>query len=108
MSKSAMQVEVIGQLWFRNAAQYADYLAVFEDADRLPATFSRWHKLATQAREDLLRSGKVAVQVYASVDEFVAYCGSRKVRLDAAARIDFAAVKAIEKYRHAHTAKADH
>ena len=107
MSQSAMQVEVVGQLWFRNAAQYAEYLAIFEDANRLPATFSRWHKLATHAREDALRSGKVAIQVYASVDEFLAFCRSKKIGLDAAARIDFATFKAFEKYRHAHPEQAD-
>lgn len=107
MSKPTMEVEVIGQLWFRNAQQYAEYMALFEDAHALPKTFSRWQKLATQAREDLLRSGKVAIQVHASADEFMAFCSSREIRLDAAARIAFATFKAFEKCRHTHPGHID-
>lgn len=104
---STMQISAVGMLWFRNAAQYAEYLSIFEDAHVMPATYSSWQKRATQMYEGLMRSGHVAVKVQASPEEFRAWCAAHGHGLNASGRMGFASFKAAEKFRKAHPAQDD-
>lgn len=99
---SQMKVSAWGMLWFRNAQQYAEYLALFEDAHVLPATYSQWQKRATQAYENILRQGAVAMKIQASPEEFRSWCIEHGHGLNAAGRMAFGSFKAAEKFRQSH------
>ncbi|SEJ53118.1 hypothetical protein SAMN04244572_04365 [Azotobacter beijerinckii] len=104
---TGMQVTAVGMLWFRNAAQYAEYLALFEDAHVLPKTFSRWHKLATDMYESQIRKGMVVVKAEATPDEFRAWCSANGHRFNAEGRMKFGAFKAYEKLVKSHPVYVD-
>lgn len=103
----SMPVSATGMLWFRNAAQYAEYLVLFEDSHVLPRSFSSWQRKATNGYEGLLRQGHVVVKVHAAPEEFQAWCAANGHRLNAAGRIAFAAFKAFEKVRGQHPTQSD-
>ena len=92
-------IRAIGVLWFKNSTQYAEYLAVFDDAHVMAASFSKWQKRAAEVYETALRSGKEVIKVYAGIDEFKAWCIANRKGLNAEGRMAFAAFKAAEKFR---------
>jgi hypothetical protein len=96
-----------GMLWFLNSRQYAEYLALFEDAHVMPSTFGQWQKRATQMYEELLRKGAVVMKIHASPDEFRTWCGLKGHRLNADGRMAFGSFKAYEKLRDAHSSHED-
>ncbi|MGN0924739.1 hypothetical protein [Ectopseudomonas mendocina] len=102
---STMQVSAVGMLWFRNATQYAEYMAIFEDAQVMSPTYSQWLKRATNMYENLLRQGHVAVKVQATPNEWRTWCSANGHRLDAAGRMAFANFKTAEKFRQAQPAQ---
>lgn len=97
-----IKVSATGMLWFRNAAQFAEFLAIFEDAAVLPKSYSQWHKRATELYENLLRQGHVVIKAQASPDEFRAWCDANGYLLNAEGRMAFSSSKAAEKIRQAH------
>jgi hypothetical protein len=94
-----MDIKAIGILWFENSRQYAEYLAVFDDASDMAPTYGKWQKRAAEVYETALRSGKNVIKVNASVDEFRTWCIANGKGLNAEGRMNFAAFKAGEKYR---------
>ncbi len=102
---NTMKVSAVGMLWFRNATQYGEYMAIFEDAQVMSPTYSHWHKRATEAYENLLRQGHVAVKVQASPDEWQAWCSANGHRLNADGRMAFSSFKAAEKLGHGQPAQ---
>lgn len=95
-----MGISAVGMLWFTNSAQYAEYMAIFEDSNVMSPTYARWKKRATEMYESVLRSGKDAIKVHASPDEFSAWCHSNAKGLNAEGRMAFAAFKAAQKGRN--------
>lgn len=104
---NTMKVSAVGLLWFRNAPQYAEYLAIFEDAHVMSPTYSKWLKQASQLYENLIRQGHVVVKVQASPQEWSTWCVNAGHRLNADGRMAFASYKAAEKLRGAHADGGD-
>ncbi|WP_051414839.1 hypothetical protein [Pseudomonas sp. QTF5] len=102
-----MGISAVGMLWFRNTAQYAEYIAIFEDSTVMPTSYSKWQKRATEMYENILRKGGVVIKVHASPDEFRAWCVSNGKGLNADGRMGFAAFKAAEKIRQTHAGHED-
>lgn len=94
-----MGISAVGMLWFKNTAQYTEYLAIFEDAEVMSPTFAKWQKRATEIYENAVRSGASVIKVHASPDEFKAWCISNTKGLNSEGRTAFAAFKAGEKLR---------
>lgn len=104
---TGLQVNAVGMLWFRNATQYAEYLALFEDGHILPQSFSKWQKMATNMYESQIRNGMVVIKAEATPDEFKAWCSANGHRLNAEGRIKFGAFKAHEKLLQSHPFHVD-
>lgn len=98
---STMQVSAVGMLWFRNATQYAEYMAIFEDAQVMSPTYSGWLKRANSLYENVLRQGGTVIKVHASPEEWRAWCVEHGHGLNADGRMTFASFKAAEKIREA-------
>jgi len=94
-----MEIKAIGILWFTNSTQYAQYLAIFDDASVMAPTYAKWQKRAAEVYETALRSGKDVIKVYAGADEFKTWCIANGKGLNAEGRMNFAAFKAGEKFR---------
>ncbi|WP_323158262.1 hypothetical protein [Pseudomonas viridiflava] len=94
-----MEIKAVGILWFKNSAQYAEYLAIFDDASVMAPTYAKWKKRGNEVYEAALRSGQEVIKVYASADEFKTWCIAHKKGLNAEGRMNFAAFKAGEKFR---------
>jgi len=90
-------------LWFNNAAQYMEYMAIFEDAHLMSPTYAHWKKRATDAFESLRRSGITVVKVQASAHEFKAWCSSHAIGLNAEGRTEFATFKAAQQIHQSHS-----
>ncbi|EKA29714.1 hypothetical protein [Pseudomonas aeruginosa] len=91
----------IGMMWFKNATQYADFMAIFEDAHVMPATYSQWFKRANSLYEQFLRQGAFVVKVQTSPEEFTAWCARYGHRFNADGRVAFGSFKAMEKFNQA-------
>ncbi|EPF5011074.1 TPA: hypothetical protein ACXJQA_005973 [Pseudomonas aeruginosa] len=95
------RISGIGMMWFKNATQYAQFLAIFEDAHVMPTTYSQWFKRANGAYEQFLRQGAFVVKAQASPEEFKAWCAKHGHRLNADGRMAFGSFKAMEKFSQA-------
>lgn len=100
-----MGISAVGMLWFTSAGQYKDFLAIFEDANVMPDTFSKWQERATQMRENVINKGGVIIKAHASPDEFRAWCAAHNHRLNAEGRMAFASFKAAQKIGQTHPAQ---
>lgn len=95
-----MGISAVGMLWFTNSAQYAEYMALFEDAETMSPTYAKWQKRATDIYENAVRSGSNVIKVHASPDEFKSWCVANSKGLNSEGRMAFAAFKARDKIRH--------
>ncbi|NNA01929.1 hypothetical protein [Pseudomonas lundensis] len=103
-----MGISAVGMLWFSSAGQYKDFLAIFEDAEVMPSTFSKWQERATQIHDNVINTGSVIIKAYASPDEFRAWCAAHNHGLDAKGRMAFASFQAAQKINQAHPAQKNH
>ena len=78
-----------GLAWYEER-DYAAILAIMEDADRLPSTFSSWREKAEKAERALKRQGHTVVRAMILPGEFPAWCQSRGMKVDGDARKLFA------------------
>ncbi len=88
-----MTVEAVTLNWYRRE-DYARLLTIFEDAEKLPATFDEWLNKAEHGEEMLSKSGKRVIRVVIGPDEFTAWCATQKLKLDAHGRNQFSTFKA--------------
>lgn len=88
-----MSIEAVTLNWYRRE-DYARLLTIFEDADKLPATFDEWLKKAEHGEEFLRKSGKRVIRIVIDPDEITACCEAQKLKLDSHGRNQFATFKA--------------
>lgn len=102
-----MGISAVGMLWFTSAGQYKDFLVIFEDANVLPGTFSKWQERASQMHDNVINKGGVIIKAYASPDEFRTWCATNNHGLNAEGRMAFASFKAAQKIGQTHPAQKD-
>lgn len=86
---------IAGMVWYR-LEDYADALAVMEDRNKLPSTYSLWRMRAEQAEKEQHRLGRSTTRVYIKPAEFVTWCRERGLNIDAKARNEFAVLGALQ------------
>lgn len=84
-----MQVEAVGMVWYK-PENYQRLKAMFEDGQKLHATYEEWLAAAELGRSTLEEGGKRVVCVDIDPDEFPKWCRSKGMRFNAAARNAFA------------------
>lgn len=97
-----MRISAVGIPWYRRE-DYPRILAVMADRHLLPASFHAWLQAAQQTVEKIKASGQVPVKAHVSPDEFVAWCRSRGLDINADARMEFAATVARAMYQDGHS-----
>ncbi|MEF9677744.1 hypothetical protein ABRQ00_22590 [Pectobacterium aroidearum] len=91
------QIQAVGWFFYKDEAQYNEFLSVFTDANRLPTTFSRWEQLTNKGIQEHESSGVIVVRAYAeSTTEFIEFCRHHSLSLDAKGRTRFASFKAAQ------------
>lgn len=87
---------IVGLVWYR-VEDYADVLAIMEDRDKLPATYSLWRMKAEQAEKEQQRLGRITVRAYIDPAEFVAWCKALGLNINAEARNRYSVLIASQK-----------
>jgi hypothetical protein len=92
--------DVIGLPWYE-AESFQAVMALMDDPDRLFGTYAAWHTKAQSTEDFYRRSGIATVRVVLDTVNFPKWCNARPkgLRLDAKARIDYAAAIAAQQYR---------
>jgi len=85
-----MQVQVTGIAWYTRQT-YARCLEIMEDRDVLPATYDQWRKKADAGVKHFEGRGIRVIRAEIDPEQFVAWCAARQMKIDAKARMDFAA-----------------
>lgn len=88
-----IDVKHMGVFWYRDAEQYARFLEIFEDADKLPNTFPQWQKKAIKLLESVTHQGHAATKIYSTPQEFKDWCMANGAALNAESRSKFASSK---------------
>ncbi len=87
----------VGVLWCRKE-DYAAFLAICEDADRLPATWEKFAEFSQTAEDSWKAKGYIVERAYIDPETFPAWCAQRGLSIDSKARMTFAASLVSEKY----------
>jgi hypothetical protein len=85
-----MKVEKTGIAWYRKE-DYQRLLELFEDGQKLPATYEQWLQAANGLFERLKSQGVSVQRVYLYPNDFAAWCRSRGLNINADARMKYAA-----------------
>lgn len=94
------QIQAVGWFCYKDENQYNEFLSVFTDIHKLPATFSRWKELTEKGVKQAESAGMIVIRAYAeSTAEFIEFCRHHSKGIDAEGRKHFANVKAIEHLR---------
>jgi hypothetical protein len=75
--------------WYARA-DYPALLKLFNDPDKLPATYDAWLRRAEQVESQLQRFGLVVARIWIRPIAFAAWCKERNISPDQAARLTFA------------------
>ena len=75
--------------WYARA-DYPDLLKLFNDPDKLPATYDAWLQRAEQVKRQLLRAGLAVAKIWIRPIPFAAWCRERNISPNQAARLTFA------------------
>lgn len=89
-------VQIVGLPWYEEAS-YQAVTALMNDPDKLFGTYAAWHVKAQRTEQDIRSKGKTTVRVTLDLVHFPAWCRARGLRIDAQARIDYAAFVAAQK-----------
>jgi hypothetical protein len=81
--------DVIGIAWFKDEATYRRALAIFSDAENMPATFEDWKTLVKTECELIKETGNVALRADIDPETFAAWCASRGYQANSKGRIAF-------------------
>lgn len=84
------ELDAVAVIWWRRD-EYPRMLETMTDAHRLPASFDEWEELANEAIATIVSQGGKPVRVETSLQQFVTYCATRGLKLDAHGRSRFAA-----------------
>jgi len=83
------EISSLGIGWY-NREDYPRILQIMEDAHVLPPTYDVWRKKAEGLESQVKASGAaVVVRAIIKPEEFVAWCASRGMKVDAKARTAF-------------------
>jgi hypothetical protein len=80
----------LGIAWFR-PEQWSRLLEISEDRADLEETFAEWEGLAEEKLRGLRAQGLAVEKVTIDVEEFLAWCKSRGLSVDASARSQYVA-----------------
>jgi hypothetical protein len=80
----------LGIAWFR-PEQWSRLLEISEDRADLEETFAEWECLAEEKLRGLRAQGLDVEKVTIDVEEFLAWCKSRRLSVDASARSQYVA-----------------
>lgn len=83
----------IGAAWYRRE-DYEQIKLVMEDAHLLPPSFDEWEQKAENGRKQLIAQGHIVIKAYIDPKTFPAWCRGRGLKVNAQARMDFAALEA--------------
>jgi len=93
-----MKPSAFGLAWYRRE-DYERLLLIFEDADKLPATYDEWLIGAEKFLERLKSQGVFAVKAVIDPDQFPGWCAVNGHKVDADARKHFASIEAARQSR---------
>lgn len=86
------QVQNFGIAWYIKA-DYEKLKTIQDDGALMPATFEQWENMANDGRNKLIRDGRIVVKAYIDAEIFPAWCLNRGMKIDANARMAFAAIE---------------
>jgi hypothetical protein len=89
----------VGVPWVREE-DYPAFLAICEDADRLPPTWQRFAQFSEQAEQRYRANGYLVVRAYIDPETFPDWCAQRDTGINSQARMRFAASIADEQSRN--------
>lgn len=92
-----MRSKPVGMPWYREA-DYACLREMFEDGEKLEATYREWLKAANLSFRNLKTFGVPVEKVYVTPDEFSAWCAARGKHLNSTARMEFVNEAVAAKY----------
>lgn len=92
------QKRIAGMVWYR-LEDYEAAVAIMEDRDKLPGTYSAWRIKAEQSEKQMQRLGWSTTRAYINAADFVAWCRARGLNLNAEARNQFANSVALDAAR---------
>ena len=81
--------KIAGLVWYR-AEHYLAIKELFDDGQRLPATFEKWRQGQEHAEAAIQAKGIRTVRAYIDPKEFTEWCRARGLAINAQARNQFA------------------
>ena len=66
--------KVIGVAWFNDELTYGRALAIFTDAENMPATFEDWKALVGRQCAEIKGSGNIAIRADIDPETFAEWC----------------------------------
>ena len=66
--------KVIGVVWFNDELTYRKALAIFTDAESMPATFADWEALVRRQCAEIKGSGNSALRADIDPETFTVWC----------------------------------
>lgn len=85
-----MQVKVIGMAWYK-PENFARLMAMFEDSNKLHRTYKEWVRDAERRKKEVEVPGVRVVCVDIDPDQFPEWCKTNGMKLNAEARMKYAA-----------------
>lgn len=92
-----MVVKAVGMAWYHES-DYIPLRKLFEDGEKLHATYKEWLHAANLGFERLQKGGHIVEKVYIKPDEFSSWCAAKSKRLNAQSRGEFASEAVAKKY----------
>jgi hypothetical protein len=90
-------VKAVGMAWYHES-DYIPLRKLFEDGEKLHATYHEWLQAANLGFERLKSGGNIVEKVYITPDEFSAWCAAKGKRPNAESRMAFANQAVAKKY----------
>ena len=81
---------VIGVAWFNDELTYRRALAIFTDAENMPATFEDWKALVGRQCEEIKGSGNIAIRADIDPETFTDWCNLHGLLANSQGRSAFA------------------
>lgn len=101
MADETDSIRAIGIPWY-SRDDYPKLREIFDDGDKLPASFSDWLKGVQRFKDEKERDGFGVVKAHIDPDTFPTWCAERGLNVDASARIKFANLAAYREYGQTH------
>jgi hypothetical protein len=92
-------IRAVGLTWFREE-DYPALLRIFEDSDKMHATWEEWLASAKQTEQRVKAQGQIAERINIDPDTFPDWCRKEGVGINREGRSKFVAVSMAAKYRN--------